>query len=146
MIITSPPLWQSIAALLGRIIFAGIFIMAAGFKFMGMNDTAAYIAAAGFPFSLFLAWVAAIFESALAVCFLTGAFFSEASLVAAAYVLFLGFAFHGPSHWSGNQAEFGFFVDHFTFAAGLFFAAANGPGRLWAFPKTLIGRLPPSSV
>jgi putative oxidoreductase len=107
---------------------------------MGMNDTAAYIAAAGFPFSLFLAWLAALFESALAICFLTGAFFSEASFLAAAYVVFLAFTFHGPSHWSGNQAEFGFFVDHFTFAAGLFFAAANGPGRLFAFPKTIIGR------
>jgi putative oxidoreductase len=137
---TSPPLWHSIAALVGRIIFAGIFIMAASFKFMGMNDTAAYIAAAGFPFSLFLAWLAALFEFALAICFLTGAFFSEASFLAAAYVVFLAFTFHGPSHWSGNQAEFGFFVDHFTFAAGLFFAAANGPGRLFAFPKTIIGR------
>jgi putative oxidoreductase len=139
-IATSPPLWHSIAALVGRIIFAGIFIMAASFKFMGMNDTATYIAAAGFPFSLFLAWVAALFESALAICFLTGAFFSEASLLAAAYVVFLAFAFHGPSHWPGNQAEFGFFVDHFTFVAGLLFAAANGPGRLFAFPKTIIGR------
>ena len=63
-----------------------------------------------------------------------GAYFSEAALVAAAYVLFLGFAFHGPSHWAGNQTEFGFFVDHFTFMAGLFFAveffwpvATSGP-------------------
>src|SRR5829696_6815450 len=103
-ITTSAPLWHSIAALVGRIIFAGIFIMAAGFKFMGMNDTAAYLAAAGFPLSVFLAWVAAIFESALAICFLAGAFFSEASLLAAVYVVFLAFSFHGPSYWSGNQA------------------------------------------
>jgi putative oxidoreductase len=139
---TSPPMWHSIAALVGRIIFAGIFIMAASFKFMGMNDTATHIAAAGFPFSLFLAWVAAIFESVLAICFLTGAFFSEASLLAVVYVVFLAFAFHGPSHWSGNQAEFGFFVDHFTFAAGLLFAAVYGPGSLLSFPKTIIGRSP----
>jgi putative oxidoreductase len=137
---SSPPLWQSIAVLVGRLIFAGVFVMAASFKFMGMSDTAAYIAAAGFPFSLFLAWVAAIFEIALVVCFLSGAFFSEASLLAAAYVVFLAFAFHGPSHWAGNQAEFGSFVDHFTFTAGLLFAAVNGPGRLLAFPKTIIGR------
>lgn len=139
---TSLPLWQSIAVLIGRLIFAGIFVMAASFKFLGMNDTATYIAAAGFPFPLFLAWVAALFETALAVCFLTGAFFSEAALLAAAYVLFLAFAFHGPSHWTGNQAEFGSFVDHFTFTAGLLFAAVNGPGRLLAFPQTIIGRRP----
>jgi uncharacterized membrane protein YphA (DoxX/SURF4 family) len=79
-----------------------------------------------------LAWLAALFELALIACFLTGAFFSEAALLAAAYVLFLGFAFHGPSHWAGNQAEFGFFVDHFTFLAGLLFAAVHGPGRVLA--------------
>src|SRR5882724_2447214 len=131
----SAPLWQSIAILVGRLIFAALFIMAATFKFLGMDGTAAYIAAAGFPIPLFLAWVAAIFESILALCFLTGAFFSEASLLAAAYVLFLAFAFHGPSHWTGNQSEFGFFVDHFTFVAGLLFAAVKGPGRVFAQPQ-----------
>ena len=58
----SAPLWQSIAILVGRLIFAGVFIMAATFKFLGMDATATYIAAAGFPFPLLLAWLAAIFE------------------------------------------------------------------------------------
>lgn len=102
--------------------------MAAAFKFMGMADTATYIASAGFPFPLLLAWVAAFFELALALAFLTGAFFSQAAILAAIYVVFLAFAFHGPSHWEGNQAEFGFFIDHFTFLAGLLFAAVHGPG------------------
>ncbi len=137
---TSVPLWQSVAILAGRLIFAGVFIMAASFKFLGMESTSSYIASAGFPFPLFLAWVAAIFESVLVICFLTGAFFSEAALLAAAYVLFLAFAFHGPSHWTGNQNEFGFFVDHFTFFAGLLFAAVNGPGRILAWRKTMVGR------
>jgi putative oxidoreductase len=137
------PLWQVTAILVARLIFAGLFIMAAGFKFFGMDATANYIASAGFPFPLFLAWVAAIFESILAICFLTGAFFSEASLLAAAYVLFLAFAFHGPSRWTANQHEFGFFVDHFTFIAGLLFAAVNGPGQTLALshlPRGIISR------
>jgi putative oxidoreductase len=136
---SSVPLWRSVAILLGRLIFAGVFLMAAAFKFIGMEGTASYIASAGFPFPLVLAWVAAIFESVLVVCFLTGAFFSEAALLAGVYVLFLAFAFHGPSHWAGNQTEFGFFVDHFTFFAGLLFAAATGPGRVLAFGRTIIG-------
>ena len=136
---TPMPLWQSIAVLVARLIFAAVFLMAAGFKFAGMNDTAGYIAMAGFPFPLLLAWLAALFESVLVICLLTGAFFSEAALLAAAYVLFLAIAFHGPSHWEGNQAEFGFFVDHFTFIAGLLFAAVKGPGR-WALRQTFIGR------
>ena len=132
--------WQTIAILIGRLIFAGVFVMAAGFKYAGMEATAGYIETAGFPLPYLLAWVAAIFECALVFCFLTGAFFSEACLLAGLYVIFLAFAFHGPSHWAGNQAEFGFFVDHFTFLAGLLFAAANGPGRVLVWHKTLIGK------
>ena len=123
--------WHGIATSAARLIFAAVFFMALTFKFLGMDQTASYIASAGFPIPLVLAWVAAFFELALALCFLTGAFFTEASLLAAAYVIFLGFAFHGPSHWQASQAEFGFFVDHFTFFAGLLFAAVHGPGR-WA--------------
>ena len=58
-----------------------------------------------------------------------------AALLAVAYVLFLAFAFHGPSHWAGNQSEFGFFVDHFTFSAGLLFAAVHGPGTQFAIKR-----------
>jgi putative oxidoreductase len=134
------PTWQTIAILIGRLIFAGVFLLAVFFKFASMEGTASYIAAAGFPFSYFLAWVAAIFECVLIFCFLTGAFFSEASLIAGVYVIFLGFAFHGPSHWAGNQAEFGFFVNHFTFLAGLLFAAAKGPGRALSLRHTIIGK------
>ena len=131
----NPSWWRSAAVLIARLIFAGIFIMALAFKFIAMDQTAAYIASAGFPFPLLLAWLAAIFETLLAIAFLTGAFFTEASLLAAAYVLFLGFAFHGPSRWAGSQAEFGFFVDQFTFMAGLLFAAAHGPGQLFSLEK-----------
>jgi putative oxidoreductase len=69
---------------------------------------------------------------------LTGAYFREAALVAAGYVVFLGFGFHGPSLWATNQDEFGFFIDHFTFAAGLLFAAACGPGRVLALQRRVI--------
>src|SRR5687767_730380 len=104
----SAPLWHVIAVLVARLIFAGLFFMAAFFKFSDMNGTAGYIASAGFPFPLLLAWLAAVFETALALCFLTGAFFTEASLLAALYVIFLAFSFHGPARWEGNQTEFGF--------------------------------------
>ena len=121
---------RTLAILVARLIFAAVFVMAAAFKFAGMQATADYIAAAGFPLALPLAWIAALFEIALALAFLTGAFFSEAALLAAVYVLFLALAFHGPSHWSGSETEFGFFVDHFTFIAGLLFAAVHGPGNV----------------
>jgi uncharacterized membrane protein YphA (DoxX/SURF4 family) len=131
---------RTIAILVARLIFAGVFIMAATFKFLDMQATAGYIASVGFPVPLALAWIAAIFEIALALAFLTGAFFSEAALLAGAYVVFLAFAFHGPSHWTGNQMEFGSFVDHFTFLAGLLFAAVHGPGDRLAVRKLSVSR------
>jgi uncharacterized membrane protein YphA (DoxX/SURF4 family) len=129
---------KTIAILAARLIFAAVFLMAASFKFAGMEATASYIAAAGFPFALPLAWIAAIFELALVLAFLTGAYFSEAALLAGAYVIFLAFTFHGPSHWEGNQNEFGFFVDHFTFLAGLLFAAVHGPGDMLALRRSVL--------
>jgi putative oxidoreductase len=132
--------WATAAILVGRLIFAAVFIMAVSFKLMDINGTAGYIAAAGFPIATILAWLAALLELALVVCLLSGAYFSEAALVAAAYVLFLAFAFHGPSHWAASQAEFGFFVDHFTFIAGLLFAAVYGPGRVLAIQRGWISR------
>ncbi len=75
---------------------------------------------------------------ALAIGLLAGVFFAEAALLAAAYVVFLAFAFHGPSLWAANQAEFGFFIDHFTFMAGLLFAAVHGPGSTLAVGRGLI--------
>ncbi|MES0041583.1 DoxX family protein [Mesorhizobium sp. M0091] len=124
--------WQTAAILIARLILAAMFAMGAAFKFMDMGMTAGYIAAAGFPFPLFLAWCAAILETLLVIAFLTGAFFTPAALVAAVYVVFLGFAFHGPSHWTAEQAEFGAFMSHFPFAAGLLFAAVHGPGSVLA--------------
>jgi putative oxidoreductase len=138
---TTTSKWHVIAILISRLIFAGIFAMAAAFKFADMNATAGYIAAVGFPFPLLLAWLAAFFEVALVVCLLTGAYFTEAALLAAAYVLFLAFAFHGPARWKPDDpTEFGFFVDHFTFIAGLLFAAVHGPGSVLALRKSIIAR------
>jgi uncharacterized membrane protein YphA (DoxX/SURF4 family) len=122
---------KTAAILAARLIFGFVFAMAAAFKFalMGIDATAAEIAGAGFPLPHALAWIAAFFEAGLAIAFLTGLFFSEAAIVAIAYVLFLAFSFHGPDHWKANPMEFGFFIDHFTFIAGLLFAAVYGPGR-----------------
>lgn len=137
---------RTIAILAARLIFAAVFLMAVSFKFAGMGDTAAYISSAGFPFPLFLAWVAAFFEVALVLAFVTGAFFSEASILAGIYVIFLAFAFHGPSLWNENQAEFGFFVDHFTFLAGLLYAAVHGPGTTLVVNRGLTRRRAPAGI
>jgi putative oxidoreductase len=132
------PAWATAAVLIGRLVFTALFIMAVSFKLMDINATAGQIAAAGFPLPTLLTWLAVVFELALIACFLTGAYFREAALLAAVYVVFLAFGFHGPSHWATNQDEVGFFIDHFTFAAGLLFAAAYGPGRVLALNRSVI--------
>ena len=136
----SRPGWTTAVVLIGRLIFAALFVMAVSFKVADVGATAGQIAAAGFPLPKALVWLAVVFELALIAGFVTGAYFREAALLAAVYVVFLGFAFHGPSHWAANQDELGFFIDHFTFCAGLLFAAAYGPGRVLALDRGLIGR------
>jgi uncharacterized membrane protein YphA (DoxX/SURF4 family) len=88
------------AILLARLFFAFAFAQGAAFKFVfiGMDATAAEIAGAGFPFPLLLAWVAAFFEAALAIAFLTGLFFREAATVAAATSCSSPFHSMGPSN------------------------------------------------
>lgn len=123
--------------LVARLMFGGAFLVAAFMKFADVNATAGYIASIGFPFPLFFAWVAAFVELGLALAFITGAFFTDAAVLAAAYVIFLTIAFHGPSGWNDPMA-FGLFINHLTFIAGLLFAAVHGPGATlvldWRFP------------
>jgi putative oxidoreductase len=128
--------WKTPVTLLARFIMAAMFTMAFVFKFFDIGATAGYIASAGFPFATLLALAAALFEVGLVLCFLTGAWFREACLLAAAYVVFLGFSFHGPSHWTDAEGlNFGAFVSHFPFAAGLLFGAVSGPGRVLTWAK-----------
>jgi putative oxidoreductase len=139
--IANDPPWAATAVLLARLILGLIFLMAFTFKVMDINMTADFIASAGFPFAKALAILAAIFELAIVVSLLTGAYFSEFMLLGAIYVVFLGFAFHGPSHWTDEKGlEFGGFISHFPFAAGMLFAAAHGPGRLLASGRSFIHR------
>lgn len=61
--------------------------------------------------------------------------------LAFALVFLMAFAFHGPSHWTDDKGlEFGGFISHFPFAAGMLFAAAHGPGRLLAMSRNFIRR------
>ena len=131
--------WKTPALLLARLIMAAMFSLGMVFKFADINATAGYIAMAGFPLATLLAWLAAFFELALVLCFLSGAYFREACLLGAIYLVFLGFAFHGPSHWTDAEGlNFGAFISHFPFAAGLLFAAVNGPGTFLVWKRSLM--------
>lgn len=122
--------WQSAGLLVARIVIALVFTMALAFKVMSISGTTAEITSAGLPFALPLAYAATLFELIVVLAFLSGAYFRQVAFLSLLYILFLGFMFHGPSHWATSMAEFGFFVDHFTFAAGLIALIASGPGRI----------------
>src|ERR1043166_3124888 len=47
--------WATAAVLVGRLIFAAVFLMALAFKLMDIDGTAAYIESAGFPIPKLLA-------------------------------------------------------------------------------------------
>lgn len=133
--------WANAAVLIARLALALVFLMAFSFKVLSIGATAEFIASAGFPFATLLAVLAAVFELAILLSLVTGAYFSEAMLLGAIYVVFLGFAFHGPSHWTDDKGlEFGGFVSHFPFAAGMLFAAAHGPGRWLALSRGILAR------
>jgi len=132
----SSSLWRDVAIVVARLIYVLVFAMALAFKLMDIHGTAGFISAAGFPAPLVLAWLAALFEAALVLCLATGVYFRPAALAAGVYVVFLAFSFHGPSKWAANQMEFGAFIDHFTFLAGLLYAAVHGPGRWGVFKGT----------
>jgi putative oxidoreductase len=120
---------KTIAILIARLIFAPSSSWRLSFKFFDMPSTAAYIAAAGFPFPLFLAWIAAFFELALALAFLTGLSFRAGVAAGRDLCHIPRLRLPRPRPLERNQAEFGFFIDHFTFLAGLLFAAVHGPGN-----------------
>ena len=131
--------WKTAALLLARLITAAMFSLGMVFKFADINATAGYIAMAGFPLATLLAWLAAFFELAIVLCILSGAYFREACLLGAIYIVFLGFAFHGPSHWTDAEGlNFGAFVSHFPFAAGLLFAAVHGPRRILTMQRSVL--------
>lgn len=123
--------WNSWGVLLGRIIIGGVFLMALAFKFLMFNMQVAETAQAGLPFPQVMVVLAIILELFLVFAFFTGLYFKEAVLLAIPYILVLAVFFHGPSHWSTNQDEFGFFIDHLTFIAGLLFMLAHGVGNAW---------------
>jgi putative oxidoreductase len=138
---TNDSTWAKAAVLIARLLLGLVFLMAFAFKVMDINMTAGFIESAGFPFAKLLAVLAALFELAIVLSLFTGAYFSEMLLLGAVYVVFLAFAFHGPSHWTDDKGlEFGGFISHFPFAAGMLFAAAHGPGRLLAMSRSFIRR------
>ena len=128
--------WKTTAILVARFIMAALFAMGVPGKIFASGMMADAIAKAGFPLPMVLNWLAALFELGLVLAYLTGAYFREANLLGVVYLVFLAFAFHFVSHWTDAEGlNFGAFVSHFPMAAGMLFAAVNGPGTVLVWKK-----------
>jgi putative oxidoreductase len=133
--------WAKVALIIARLILALVFLMAFASKAMNIGMIANVIGSAGFPLPYLLAVIAAVFELALVLSLLIGTYFSEMMLLGSLYVVFLAFAFHGPSHWTDAKGlELGSFVSHFPFAAAMLLAAVHGPGQLLAMNRGVLRR------
>lgn len=109
----------------GRLLLAGVFLLAAVFKFVDNAGTVRSITDIGLPFPEILSYAAGMFELAIVASFLTRKFETPIALAAAAYVLALALMFHGPNQWTTNYLEFVIFTNHLVYIAALMFVAAE---------------------
>jgi putative oxidoreductase len=125
------PMWSTHALLLGRVLMGGFFLLAGIQKFQGIDGVAGYIASAGLPAAMVLAWLAAILEVAAGAAIILGKYFKEATISLGVFVLFISFIFHSPSMWAEDPLQKMMFMKNMAIAAGLFFMAAHGAGNTW---------------
>jgi putative oxidoreductase len=129
-------IWNTHALLIARIVFGGYFIYSGITKVTGgIDGTAGYIASAGLPASMLLAWVAVVIEIGCGALIVLGKYFKEATLVLAAFVVIITFIFHSPNSWDPQNMQQLMFFKNMCMAAGLLFMAAHGAGNTWTINK-----------
>lgn len=122
---------NAVIALLGRILLAAVFIPAGLQKLGGIEGTAGYIASAGIPAAMPLAWAAAIFEVVAGIAVLIGFQTKWASLALAAFCVFTGVVFHFfAATGDAAQIQMIMFFKNLGLAGGFLVLAAQGPGAL----------------
>ena len=123
---------QSLAALIGRILLALMFLGAGISKFGGLDGTAGYIASAGLPLPKLLAIATAALEVVAALMLIIGWQARWAALGLAAFTLLATVLFH--NYWA-MPAEQQFtqqlmFMKNLAISGGLLVVFAFGAGAL----------------
>jgi len=119
--------------LLGRILLAGVFLVAGLRNIMAPAATAGYFAKLGMPMAEVMVWVAVIIEVGGALMLISGWKSRYAALVIALFVLIATFMAH--RFWTiSDAAQYGnqlnHFLKNFAIIGGLMFVAACGPGSM----------------
>jgi putative oxidoreductase len=123
---------QSIAALVGRILLALMFLGAGISKFSNLDGTAGYIGSAGLPVPMLLAIATAALEVVAAVMLIVGWQARWAALALAAFTVLASVLFH--NYWA-MPAEQQFtqqlmFMKNLAVSGGLLMVFAFGAGAL----------------
>ncbi|MDM0086135.1 MULTISPECIES: DoxX family protein [unclassified Variovorax] len=123
---------QDVAALVGRILLAALFVPAGFGKLMGFAGTVGYIASVGLPVPQVAAVVAILVELGLGLALLVGFKTRWAAIGIALFTLVATFAFH--NYWA-MPADKAFvnqlmFFKNIAVVGGLLVVWAFGPGRL----------------
>ncbi|MGJ7541306.1 DoxX family protein [Variovorax sp. LT1R16] len=123
---------QDVAALVGRILLAALFVPAGFSKLMGFAGTVGYIASVGLPLPQVAAAVAILVELGLGLALLVGFKTRWAAIGIALFTLVATFAFH--NYWA-MPADKAFvnqlmFFKNIAVVGGLLVVWAFGPGRL----------------
>lgn len=123
---------QAIAALIGRILLALMFLGAGISKFGGLDGTAGYIASAGLPLPKLLAIATAVLEVVAALMLLVGWQARWAALALAAFTLLATLLFH--NYWAMPVAQQFtqqlMFMKNLAIVGGLLVVFAFGAGAL----------------
>jgi putative oxidoreductase len=118
---------NSLALLIARVLIAAIFILAGVGKFFDIAGTAGYIGSVGLPAGTLLAWVAAIFETAVGLAILAGFQTKLTAWATAAFCLFTAVVFHNNF---ADQIQMIMFLKNVAIAGGLLALSVAGPGSM----------------
>jgi len=121
-----------IAALVGRVLLAVMFVYAGFGKIGGFEGTAAYIASKNLPLPPVATAIAIIVEVVGGLMLVLGWKARWAALVVAVFTLFASIIFHNFWAMTGEEADVNqlMFLKNIAVIGGLLMVFALGPGRL----------------
>ncbi|WP_219218280.1 DoxX family protein [Variovorax boronicumulans] len=123
---------QDVAALVGRILLAALFVPAGFGKLMGFAGTVGYISSVGLPLPQVAAVVAILVELGLGLALLVGFKTRWAAIGIALFTLVATFSFHNYWAMAADKAFVNqlMFFKNIAVVGGLLVVWAFGPGRL----------------
>jgi putative oxidoreductase len=125
--------FNDIALLIGRILIAVLFIMAAYAKFKGLTGTTGYFTKLGVPAPSVVAPLVATFELAVGVLILVGFKTRFAALATAAFVVAAALLAHTNFV---EQNQLNHFLKNLAIAGGCLALFVSGPGSFSVDAKT----------